>query len=150
MFKQKPVGVSGLRTNAVTGANAPGGGEGRGLSHLCWVSPPTPQHSWSLRLPLKSNTCDIMCVDIGCLQSLRLSFTPGRESGGADSEPLDQSGCCRALLLPVAELGTPPPRLSSPLAWRETGNCSLLRDHSRLPVLILLSKPLLLHAVRCR
>lgn len=116
MFKLKPVGVSGLKTNADTGATAPGGAEGRdGEGSVSPVLGHPPQHSWSLRLPLKSNTCDIMCVDIGCLQSLRLSFTPGRESGGADSEPPDQSGCCRALLLPVVELGAPPP--GSVLHW---------------------------------
>lgn len=85
-------------------------GRGEGSVSPVLGLPPT-----SLRLPLKSNTCDIMHVDIGCSSSLRLHFTPKREAGGADSEPPDQSGCCRTLLLPVAELSTPPP--GSALHW---------------------------------
>lgn len=72
-------------------------GRGEGSVSPVLGLPPT-----SLRNPLKSNTCDIMHVDIGCSSSLRLHFTPKGEAGGADSEPPDQSGCCRTLLLPVA------------------------------------------------
>lgn len=83
-------------------------GRGEGSVSPVLGLPPT-----SLRLPLKSNTCDIMHVDIGCSASDCISPPRGRQEGLIRSLQINQAAAelCFYLWLSSA----PPP--GSTLHW---------------------------------